>query len=466
MSNTSNMALGLGALPLLALAPACGNAEKAEPSRPNIVFIMADDMGYECSGVYGGTYDTPNIDAMAERGIMFSHAYSQPLSTPSRVEVMTGKYNYKNYCCFGYMNQDQSTFGNLARAAGYKTAIVGKWQLGFNSGLPDHFGFDNYCLWQLRYYRMPNSERYAGALVEADGETIKLEDTQYGPEFFADYIDKFIDENKDHPFFLYYPMALIHDPFVSTPDSDDWLTNPQGRHQKDNRYFPDMVEYCDKNLGRVVEALKRNGIYDNTLVIFTGDNGTNRNIYSTMKDGRVIKGGKGSTTDAGTHVAFLATYGSRQGKHRICDDLVDFTDVMPTIAEAMGVRVPAEWDTDGRSFLPQVMGRKGNPRKWVFCHYDAFFKGVGQPNDNARRYIRDHRYKLYSTGEFYDIEADVLEENDIAAGTGSREAEKVRAFLSRELAKFPAWKVGDIPVEQVMLPEYPSVRMFWTEKDE
>jgi len=457
--------VGLMALSTMAQAQAPAAGKVKSNDKPNVVFILADDMGYECSGVYGGPYETPNIDAMAEEGIRFSYAFSQPLSTPSRVELMTGRYNHKNYCDFGFLNHDQHTFGNLAREAGYKTAIVGKWQLGNNTALPDHFGFDNYCLWQLRYIRSAGAERYSNALIEADGRILPKDEMIYGPDVFINYIDNFISENKDDPFFLYYPMALIHDPFVSTPDSDDWLTNPDGRHKSDTCYFDDMVRYCDKNLGRVIDILKKNGVYDNTLVIFTGDNGTNKKIFTTMKNGEVIQGGKGETTDFGTHVAMLATYGDRQGKPAVCSDLIDFTDVMPTIAQAMGVKVPAEWDTDGRSFLPQILGKKGNPRKWVFVHYDSFFQGPDKPQKNAKRFIRDHQYKLYSTGEFYDVQNDIKEENPIPAGKGDKKAEKVRRYLQSELDKFPAWKVGDIPVKQVLYPEYPVVPLKWKEKD-
>ena len=163
--------------------------------KPNIVFILVDDMGYECIGAYGGTYNTPNIDTLAEQGILFKHAYSQPLSTPSRVQAMTGKYNHKNYSDFGFLNHDQKTFANLAKEAGYKTAIVGKWQLGFNTKLPAHFGFDQYCLWQLSYYRnSTQAERYSNPLIEQDGKVLPRNPESYGPDIFADYVDKFIEE--------------------------------------------------------------------------------------------------------------------------------------------------------------------------------------------------------------------------------------------------------------------------------
>lgn len=438
--------------PLLLGATAIAFGATGEQKKPNIIFILADDMGYECIGSYGGTYKTPNIDRLAGEGVRFNYAYAQPLCTPSRVQAMTGKYNHKNYVDFGFMNQDQKTFGNLAKMAGYVTGIAGKWQLGANPKLPGHFGFDSYCLWQLNYKRTKDGERYADALLEENGRVVDHNRDLYGPDHFENYVERFIDANKDKPFLLYYPMTLVHDPFVSTPLSADWTANPEGRHKNNPKYFADMMEHCNLMVGRLVDKLKKEGLYENTLIIFTGDNGTSRLITSRMKDGASIQGGKGLTTDAGTHVAMIATYGTRQGPPRTCDDLIDFTDLLPTMAQAMGIAIPKEWDTDGVSFLPQIMGQKGTPRKWVFCHYDSFFNGPGKPMPNAKRYIRNHQYKLYSTDEFYDVKSDIFEKTPIAPGEGTKEAEQARSYLAGELAGFPAWKAGDIPVEQVKLP--------------
>ena len=444
---------------LLGTTAAIAAPDKTD-SKPNVVIVLIDDMGYECIGAYGGTYNTPNIDRFAAQGIKFNYAYAQPLSTPSRVELMTGRYNHKNYVEFGFMNQDQKTFGNLAQMAGYVTGIAGKWQLGFNSKLPTHFGFDSHCLWQLSYQKNPNGERYANPLLEENGKVVERDTEMYGPDRQADFVDRFIETNKEKPFLLYYPMTLVHDPFVTTPLSHDWASNPE-RYKGNNKYFADMMEYCDRLTGRLVDKLKKEGLYDNTLIILTADNGTNVRIVSKMKDGSSIRGGKGTTTDAGTHVAFIATYGSRQGTSRTCDDLIDLVDVLPTVAQAMGIKIPKEWDTDGVSFLPQVMGKMGTPRKWVFCHYDNFFQGWNKPDPNAKRYIRNHRYKLYSTGEFYDIQEDILEKTSISKGQGNAEAEKARRFLFSELTKFPAWKVGDIPVQKVTSPGLESMPMKW-----
>ena len=435
--------------------PATGTVKK-QISKPNIILILSDDMGYECLGAYGSTYSTPNLDRLAEEGILFTHAYSQPLSTPSRVELMTGRYNHRNYAEFGFLNHDQQTFGNLAKEAGYRTCIAGKWQLGSNSGLPSHFGFDRYCLWQLNYGRSKSGERYADPLIEADGKLLERNPESYGPDIFENYIESFIDENKDNPFFVYWPMALVHDPFVVTPDSPDW-NSTDDRYQKDNRHFAEMVTYCDKLVGKLISYLKDNDLDDNTLIMFVGDNGTSKKITTPMRDGTTVRGGKGSATENGTHVPLIAVFGDRQGNPGICSDLIDFSDFLPTLAQAMDYTNKWTAGTDGRSFLPQIEGKKGKPRKWVFCHYDSFFHGAGKPEKNAKRFIRNHTYKLYSTGKFFNVAEDPAEQHEIRPGEGTRKEEKNRRFLERELSKFPAWKAGDIPVRKVEYPELKSI---------
>ena len=415
--------------------------------KPNILLILADDMGKECLGIYGSSYYTPNIDALAKDAILFQNAFSQPLSTPSRVELMTGKYNHRNYVDFGFLNQDQKTFANVAKECGYKTCIAGKWQLGENSNLPGHFGFDKYCLWQLNYPRTNATERYRNPLIEQDGVVLKRDNEIYGPDVFVNYIKDFIAcKNEDSPFFVYYSMVLVHDPFKPTPDSQEWECG----NKSDIANFPNMVSYCDKNVGILIDFLKQQGLYENTVIIFIGDNGTDRRVNTTMKDGRVMKGGKGLPTDAGTRVPMIVRHPSSSNSGKESDVLIDFSDFYPTLAEIMGYG--KEIDSDGVSFLPELLDVEWNSRKWVFCHYDSFFHGSDKPDENACRFIRNHKYKLYSTGEFYNIEDDPLELNNILLGKGDDEAEKAREFLSAELRIFPEWHKGDITTEKVVLP--------------
>lgn len=427
----------------------------ASKQTPNIILILADDMGKECLGTYGGTYPTPNLDKLAEQGLKFNYAFSQPLCTPSRVQLMTGKYNYKNYVEFGYLDPYQKTFAHLAKEAGYKTAIAGKWQLGANNKLPGLFGFDQYCLWQLTYAKS-KGERYAKPLIEQDGKVLKTTDDDYGPDIFVNYLLDFITKNKNQKFLAYYPMALVHGPFLPTPDSKSWKNNPELRHKNDTLNFRDMVTYSDKNVGKIIAKLKQLGIYENTIIIFTGDNGTGRSVVTPMKDGSKVAGGKSLTIDRGHHVPLIVNWGSGRYKNHVTDDLVDFTDILPTLAEAMQRKVPREWDTDGRSIFPQIKGEQGNPRKWVFSHYNPLQGNA--ISKNAARFFRDHRYKLYHDGRFYDLVNDYEEQRPIPAGKGSAEAESIRKIFAAEFAKLPAWKIGDLGQPKKVRPGYESQR--------
>jgi arylsulfatase A len=383
--------------------------------KPNIILIMADDMGYECLGSYGSaSYHTPNLDKLAANGVRFEHCYSQPLCTPSRVKIMTGKHNFRNYKAFGFLDPQEKTFGNMLQDAGYSTCVAGKWQLNGISGgklpgwddtsRPNHFGFDEYCLWQLHNTK-EEGERYANPLLVQNGKELPRGEDNYGSEIISNFILDFIDRKKDGPFFVYYPMNLVHDPFVPTPDSRDW-DDPSKRYLQDTSYFKDMVAYTDKIIGRIMDKLEESGVADNTLIIFTGDNGTHVNIFSKMKDGRVIKGDKGNMTDGGTRVPLIAYWKNNSLKGEVNTDLVDFSDFLPTLAEAAGIGIPAAWGIDGQSFLPQVMGTPGKSKEYIYMYYmplwGKFSNGV---------FVRNQKYKLYDDGRFFDIEKDVLEKH-------------------------------------------------------
>ncbi|MCH5373242.1 MAG: sulfatase-like hydrolase/transferase [Planctomycetes bacterium] len=398
--------------------------------RPNIVFILADDLGYECIGANGGTsYQTPVLDGLAREGMRFEHCYAQPLCTPTRVKLMTGIYNVRNYVRFGLLDPKQTTFAHLFREAGYATCVVGKWQLGGGLDGPDHFGFDQYCLWQLD--RRPS--RYPNPGLEVDGKHVDYNKGQYGPDVVSDFACQFMEQNREQPFLIYYPMILTHCPFEPTPDSADWDPTSKGSptYKGDARYFGDMVAHMDKIVGKLVAKLDELGLRENTLIVFTGDNGTDAPVVSMMGD-RAVRAGKGSMTDAGTRVPLIANWPGVIPAKAVSQDLVDFTDVLPTLCDCARIDVPERLAIDGHSFWPQLQGETGNPRQWIYCWYSRDGSEAG-----AKEWARNQRFKLYRTGKFYDIENDVLEQNPLAtADQLDARTAGVRAMLQDALDRY------------------------------
>lgn len=400
----------------------------ADAKRPNVITIMVDDYGYECVGANGGgSYQTPNIDRLAATGARFTHCYVQPLCTPTRVQLMTGIYNVRNYVHFGLLDPKQTTFAQLLQGAGYSTCIVGKWQLGRSFDLPKHFGFDEYCLWQLT--RRP--PRYANPGLEINGKEMDYSNGEYGPDIVNDYALDYIARKKDQPFFLYYPMMLTHNPFQPTPDSADW--DPKAKGEQVNQkaqHFVDMVAYTDKLVGKLVAKLESLGLRENTLILFTGDNGTGRGITSRLVEGK-IDGGKGSTTDAGMHAPLIANWPGVIPAGKVSSDLVDSTDFLPTICEAAGVTVPAELNIDGRSFLPRLRGEKGMPREWIYCWYSQ-----DGTSDDAREFTRNQNYKLYRDGAFYDVRQGDADKKPLNTSSLDADALAAKTTLQAALDKF------------------------------
>lgn len=415
-----------------AFAVACWAAAAAgagEARQPNIVLIMADDIGVECLGCYGSeAYETPHLDALAAGGMRFEHAHSQPICTPSRVQIMTGQYNNRNYIRFGLLDPEAVTFGQLLRDAGYRTCIAGKWQLGGGFGRPRHFGFDRYCLWQLT--RRPS--RYPNPGLEIDGRECDFKEGQFGPDLVTDYIGEFMEANRDRPFLVYYPMILPHWPFVPTPDHPDWdptmwrdaKGEPGGF--RGPKYWDAMVRYTDKMAGQVVAKLEELGLREETLVIWTGDNGTYTGITSPFR-GREYQGGKGSTKDNGTHVGFIASWPGTIPAGSVSESLVDFADLLPTLTDVAGADVPEELHIDGVSLAPLFQG-KPREKDHIYCWYHR--NGV---REQASEHVRTARYKLYANGRFFDIQSDPDEETDLAADAVPRDLQTVHDHLRQSL---------------------------------
>lgn len=400
----------------------------AEPaSKPNLIVVMVDDFGYECVTANGGqSYQTPHLDRLAAKGMRFEHCHVQPLCTPTRVQLMTGKFNIRNYVQFGVLPKGETTFGQVLSRAGYATAICGKWQLGRDPGLPQHFGFTESYLWQ--HTRRP--PRYANPGLEHNGKEVDFKNGEYGPKLVNDFALDFVERNKSKPFFLYYPMILTHSPFQPTPDSPDWDAKAMGETVNNSpKHFAAMTAYMDKMIGRLDNKLTELGIRDNTLLLVLGDNGTATGITSQF-EGKAYRGGKGSTNRRGTHVPLIASWPARMKQGAVNRDLISSVDLFPTLCEAAGVPVPD--GIDGRSFLPQLNGEKGNPREWLYCWYSPRQKA----DFTVKEFAFDHQYKLYRSGDLYHLESDPDEQKPLKAAAQQGEAAKAVVKLQKALDGF------------------------------
>jgi arylsulfatase A len=389
-------------------------SEPKTPSKPNIILIMADDIGAEAFGCYGGqSYETPRINSLAEEGIRFENAFAMPLCSPSRVCILSGRYPFRSgvttnkgggtekfllefrHDPWGIGEQPEITFAHLLKRAGYKTAVAGKWGLAQFEYNPDHIlecGFDNYCAW-ARVYRNQLLDKYWVPSYIQDGKLHKDVEGVFGPDLYSDYLIDFIKKNKDGPFLVYYPMTLVH--FMLEDPTKNPILRGEGSVERQKEYlavdsvplrerlsssffkgkgfsvrnrliYKVNVEAMDKIVGKFIDAVDQLGIGDNTIIIFTGDNGSVRGLGGKVA-GRYIDGAKGKLTDGGTRVPFVMRWPAVIKSPRVIDDLIDFSDVAPTLAKLAGETMPDDRVIDGISLTPQLYGEKGTPRQWVFA---------------------------------------------------------------------------------------------------
>ncbi len=424
-------------LPLTLLATALASAA----DRPNIILIMADDIGIEGFGCYGGTsYKTPNIDKLAATGLRYTHAYSQPLCTPTRLQVMTGKYNHRNWQCFGILPPNERTIGHLMKSTGYKTCISGKWQLQSydppdypgaakrrGTGMhPKDAGFDEYQLFHSLDTENKGS-RYADPTFLRNGKLFRELKGKYGEDLNVDFIADFMRRHRDEPMFVYYPMALPHWPMVPTPRSKSWADRKQ-RHVADTKHFPDMVEYMDLLVGRIVDHVSELGLREETLILFYSDNGTHLKITSKMGK-LVVPGAKALPSQAGIRVPLIANWPGKlePGVRR---QLIDSSDFAPTLAELATVKFPSDWQIDGKSFAGSLFDEDAAGRDMSFFWYDP---RPGWDKDRFTRHIFavDRNYKLFSDGRMFAIDALNPVERELASDDMSATLRAARARLQR-----------------------------------
>ena len=379
------------------------SSQGSAAERPNILLILADDLGAECLGSYGGTsYRTPHLDQLARTGLRFANCYATPVCSPSRVQLMSGRYGFRtgwtNLIDRGtppFLNPAEFNFAHMLKAAGYRTAVAGKWQLARFDAHPDHVrdcGFDEYLCWAWELGGVLTSRHWA-PVIWHNGQAHTNAPSDYGEDLFCNFLIDFMARSRTNAFFAYFPMTLPHAPYLRTPDSSNSSATKTQR-------FREMVRYMDKTVGRLVKALDDLALRETTLVLFTADNGTPIDFVS-YANGLSIPGRKGKLCHLGSHVPLLASWKGVINSPGVIHDLIDFTDVLPTLADLTGGEIPIQ--IDGRSFAPRLLGQSTQPRDWAFVQL------------GKHRFVRGPRFLLHDDGRIYNIRRDPLELNNLQA---------------------------------------------------
>lgn len=425
---------------LAILASFCASLGGAN-AKPNIIYILADDLGFAELGCNGADkYKTPQIDALANSGVRFTRFYTAPLCGPSRALILTGRYAFRT----GAVTQDacktiirtgekaEKMIPVVLKQAGYATAMIGKWGQLSPSGDPAEWGFDHDLhfkgsgmYWNSKVAQ-PMSEggnvRGDPDTYVIDGKTIKVKDNEYIPDILHRDATAWLEAHKSGPFFLYYSMSHVHGEILPTPDS---VASPKGETDaaRRQRHYVDNITYMDKLVGKLMAELDRLKLRENTLIIFMGDNGSAKpNAPEATIGGQRLDGEKGSMKEGGGLVPFFAVWPGVTPAGRINAHVADASDLLPTFAEVAGAALPAGRVIDGRSLVSQLKGDTKSPRTWAFC----------QLSNNY--YVREAGWKLDQSGTLYDMKDAPFKEVAVAADTKDEAALAARQRLAAALA--------------------------------
>lgn len=376
--------------------------------KPNILIIMGDDIGYEIPTCNGGqSYQTPNIDLIAKSGKRFTQCHTNPLCSPSRFMLFTGKYNFRNYFLWGRMDRSNKTIANMLADKGYATCYAGKWQLDGGDTSIRGFGWQKYSVWLPFYVDKENlyGTRYKGAAIYQDGGFLPSSITanQYSEDEFTDYVIHFMDSVKKlkKPFFITYSMVLAHTPFSPTPDDPAYSSWDFSGNKTNPVYFPSMVKYMDKKIGQIMQHMKDNGLLTNTIVMFTGDNGTPDSIQSQF-NGFTVSGSKSETNEIGTNVPLITLWPGKVPANKVSNTVISFTDMLPTLADIASIAKPTSYGTlDGTSFYPALVSNSKDTmvEKTLYSSY-SLNRYETAPESQWIRWTQDTSYKLYDSGNY------------------------------------------------------------------
>ena len=407
---------------LLAPLPALNAADALKPTKPNIIFILADDYGIPGVGCYGGAFKTPNLDSLAAGGVRFERCYSAPLCAPSRALCMFGRYAFRtgvldNGCGAAAKPDKEVCIAKILKQAGYATAFAGKWsQLSYLETAEEGraWGWDEFLRWDKS-----KGERYWKPALNKNGQPVPVTDTSYAPDMFHEFVVDFINRHRDGPFFVYYPTTLIHGPILATPDSKEGGREKVkgARKSQDkglNPLYTDNISYLDKTVGKLVAALDEMNLREKTLIVFTGDNGS---VPVGTINGRPVDGHKSQVNEGGSRVPLIASWKGVTPTGRVLKDLVGFSDFYATFTELAGAKLPDGVTMDSQSFAPQLRGEKGAPREWTYVQL------------GAKWYARNDGWKLTESGQLFDMSDAPFVQKPVSTSAQNTEAKSAREQL-------------------------------------
>lgn len=461
----------------------CSNKSATLNKKPNVVFILADDLGYSDIGCYGQKIiETPNIDALANNGIRFTQYYcGSPVSAPSRCVLLTGKHSGHSFIrgnhewpergdVWNYVKMEEDpklegqypipaqsvTFSKVLQAGGYKTACIGKWGLGapFSEGIPNKQGFDLFfgynCQRQAHTYYPGHLWRNEEiikldnefiiprtTILDGDGDPNKSESyaryhlKQYAPELMLNEALSFIQSAKDQPFFLYFTTIIPHVPLQAPQEWIDKYRKKIGDEKPylgDKGYFPcqypmatyaAMVGYLDYQVGCIIQELKKQGLYENTIIVFTSDNGpvtTGGSVSGYFENAKPFNQApnrlKGTVYEGGIHVPFIVSWPGRIKKSQVTNHICAAWDIFPTICDISGSKHPE--NLDGISIFPTIL-QKGKQEKHKYLYWE-FPEGRGQQAVRLGNWkgIRNNTRGGNLSLQLYNLENDITEDLDVA----------------------------------------------------
>jgi arylsulfatase A-like enzyme len=458
----------LGGAAALSVSGCTNGLQQDSQDKPNIIFIMADDLGYGDLGCYGqAQIKTPHIDSLAAQGMRFTDHYAgSTVCAPSRCSLMTGLHTGHTYVRGNReikpMGQlpllpDTVTMPKVLKKAGYTTALTGKWGLGGpdSTGIPNKQGFDHFFGYLCQrhahnYYPeflFRNEERIPLpgnkiANPREDGAGVAVERGQYSHDIIADEALNFIEKNKDRPFFLYMAITIPHanneagKKGMEVPDhgiykDKDW-PEPQKGHAA-------MISRLDRDLGRVMETLKRLGIDNKTLVLFTSDNGPHREGGANPEffdSNGPLRGNKRDLYEGGIRVPLIARWPGKIQAGTVSHHVSAFWDFLPTFAELTGAECASS--TDGLSMLPTLLDNPGNQKQHEFLYWEFHERGSKQ----AIRMGDWKAVQFNASGklELYNLKEDIGEKNDIA-GDHPDIVAKIKEYLKTARTESQFWSL-------------------------